>query len=238
MEILIRTRSLLFKLTEFISLKDLYNVGGTCKTTRLQIRKNSNLWKDIVCKIYPSPFWSEIGLEDEDYLLMALNKEPIETQLKRLYCLYRSKQPISSPKGLGLYLEIITEDLAMPYQKVILTGTIINDQVIFKRPNGQVSFIFRGEMDLWTTTEPYMIDRASKTYSKNYSFSTVLNSKHTRTTIMTVSQREEIEKVLKPMESENLLLAKLTRLKNCRIDTCLEISYKINFNILFDLLVV
>ena len=137
MEILIRTRSLLFKLTEFISLKDLYNVGGICKTTRLHIRKNANLWKDIVCKIYPSPFWSEIELDSDDYLLIAINKESTENQLKRFYCLYRLKQPISSPKGLGLYLEIMTEDpnLSSPtFQKVILLGKLTeNKRIVFKR---------------------------------------------------------------------------------------------------------
>jgi len=238
MEIFIRNRNLLYQLGQYVSLKDIYNIGGVCKVTRNAIRKNTNLWKDLVCKIYPSELWTEMNLDDEDYLIIAINSESIETQFKKLYCLYRLKQPVSTPKGLGLYCEIITDGLPTPHQKLIFLGELVEgNKVKFGRKSG-CFFLFNGEMDCWSSIKCYLIDRKVKSRGdpKNYNLMEALKLFQKRITIMTIPQREEIEKILKPLESENELLTRLTRFKKCRIDTCLEITYTIDFDLLFKLL--
>jgi hypothetical protein len=247
---------------EYISVKDLYNVGGTCKTTRNLIRKNDNLWKDIVCKLHPSKLWTEIGLEDGDYLLIAINKEEISVRLQRLYVLYRLRQPINSPKGLGIYLEIITQNLPMPYGKTIIPGevTVVEAEMMhlsFKRKDGSSFLVWRGEQDHYSKIGFYMIDRNNKKNgTKNYRVDECLVPARDFKTILNQEQKEEIGRLLKldtitdekdgeknknrKQEPKSELLLLLERIdgrkRDYRIDSYTERKFIINFTVLFKLL--
>jgi len=116
---------LFVKLSDYIEIRDIYSLGGTCRTYRKSIRQNRQLWKTIVCKRYPSDLWIKIVTLDE-FMGVAINgQENLASELHKQYVLYRLGLPMSSKEALRVYIEIITPTLLAPYDKTILVGSLI-----------------------------------------------------------------------------------------------------------------
>jgi hypothetical protein len=204
MEKVVQSRNLLFKLIQYSSEKDVFNAGGACRLTRQAIRQRDDLWKDVVCHFYPNELWAEINIDVADYLLIAINKEPIRDQLMRLYVLYRLQQPISTPKGLAIYLQIKTPTLPAPWDKTILIGELSYDderkahRLIFRKKDKSSFYIWHGEQGHRSETFFYMLNRAKKGSFNPDDCKVDLGWDIQKSkTILRDSQKEEISRLLK-----------------------------------------
>jgi hypothetical protein len=135
--------------------------------------------------------------------LIAINKEPITDQLCRLYVLHRLQQPISTPKGLAIYLQIKTPTLPSPWDKTILMGELTYDEkgkqcLIFRKKDKSSFYVWCGEENHFSGILFYMIDRTKRgSYNPDDCKVDLGWIDHKSKTIIRDSQKEEINRLLK-----------------------------------------
>lgn len=59
-------------LSRYLSLSDIYNIGGTCTVARRTIRNNGILWKSLVCQRCPSDLWTKTNIDIDDWVIVAM----------------------------------------------------------------------------------------------------------------------------------------------------------------------
>jgi hypothetical protein len=127
MEVHLFSANLILKLSDYLGTRDVYNIGGVSRTARSKIRKNTTLWKAVVARRCPCELWSQVSLDDDDYVIIAIQEEEdLGRALRRYHVLYRLDQPMSSRDALRVYLEITTPGLPAPHDKVIIPGTLLS----------------------------------------------------------------------------------------------------------------
>lgn len=130
MEVHLYSADLILKLSDCLGTKDVYNIGGASRTARTKIRKNTALWKAIVSRRCPCELWSQVSLEDEDFVHVAIREEKeLERALRMYHVIYRLDQPMSSRDALRVFMEITTPGLPAPHDKVIIPGTLLSHGV-------------------------------------------------------------------------------------------------------------
>lgn len=111
---------------KYLSLADIYMLGGICQSFRKKIRTNDEFWKKIIRVRCISNLWDEIDIDHNDRIMIAVNHEhTLPKELRRLYIMNRLSLPMSSKSALRVYIEITTPKLPAPQDKTILVGSIV-----------------------------------------------------------------------------------------------------------------
>lgn len=152
--------------SNYLSTRDIFNIGGTSRKARLMIRKNATLWKKIVCRRCPCELWTKVSLEDDDYVNIAIKQEAkLAKALRKYHIFYRLAQPMSSKDALRVFLEITTPNLPAPHDKVIIPGVLHVEGTAKKQ---KYTFVFRRN-----DGKPFHIWDEGPTYTSEDRFYTI-----------------------------------------------------------------
>ncbi len=61
--------------SRYVSLSDIYSLGGTCRLARQTVRQNGNLWKSLVCQRCPSNLWTKTNIDIDDWVVVAMTTQ-------------------------------------------------------------------------------------------------------------------------------------------------------------------
>lgn len=128
----ILSADIVLTIARWLKIADIYMLGGTCKPLRTIIRKNGVFWKNMVTGICPTPLWSFLPLEPDDYLEIMINNKTPENKVfdslldeaKRQYILHRLKLPMNNLQALRINLMISTDGIP---ETVSLMGKVDTD---------------------------------------------------------------------------------------------------------------